>query len=215
MSEPNRSGKHPVARPRVGRAVTLLAAIWLGMLLVGASDTEQAILTSVHVTERPWVVPVLAITQLGDWTILLALPFLAAAWLTYRRQRRLALLVIAAPILGRLLVEAQKGLMGRLRPAQDNPMVIAESFAYPSGHAANAMIVYVLLALLLVGDNARRRLAIAVAVILSLAIGITRVLLGVHWPSDVVGGWAFGLMWVLLTWRYAHTLKRNSSTSPS
>ncbi len=202
-------------RPRVCRSATLLAALWLGMLLFGASEPDQAILRSVHVTERPWVVLVLAVTELGAWAILLALPFLAGALLAYRRQRHLAIFVIASPIAGRLLVEAQKAVMGRLRPEQDNPMVIVESFAYPSGHAANSMIVYLLLALLLVDGEQRRRWAIAAAVALSVAIGVTRVLLGVHWPSDVIGGWAFGLMWVLFSWRYAYTLKRISSTSPS
>jgi membrane-associated phospholipid phosphatase len=62
------------------------------------------------------------------------------------------------------------------------------------------MVVYVILALLLVKDEGQRRAAVIAAVVVSLLVGVSRVLLGVHWPSDVAGGWAFGLLWVMLVW---------------
>ena len=65
------------------------------------------------------------------------------------------------------------------------------------------MIFYLALALALTAGTRWHRPAAAAAVLLSLLIGTSRVMLGVHWPSDVVGGWAFGLLWVLLTLRLA------------
>jgi undecaprenyl-diphosphatase len=59
------------------------------------------------------------------------------------------------------------------------------------------------LALALTRDTRWHRAAAAAAIVLSLLVGTSRVMLGVHWPSDVVGGWAFGLLWVLLTLRLA------------
>jgi undecaprenyl-diphosphatase len=70
--------------------------------------------------------------------------------------------------------------------------------SFPSGHAANSMIVYLALALLAFDDPRHRRWAVAGALLLSFLIGLSRPMLGVHWPSDVVAGWAFGLLWTLL-----------------
>ena len=61
------------------------------------------------------------------------------------------------------------------------------------------MIFYLTLALALTAGTRWHRIAAAGAILLSLLIGTSRVMLGVHWPSDVIGGWAFGLLWVLLT----------------
>jgi undecaprenyl-diphosphatase len=65
------------------------------------------------------------------------------------------------------------------------------------------MIFFLALALVLTSGTRWRYVSVAGAILLSLLIGISRVMLGVHWPSDVVGGWAFGMMWVLLTLRLA------------
>ena len=63
--------------------------------------------------------------------------------------------------------------------------------------------VLTFLAVFLIRDEARRRWAVGAAILLSLPIGTSRVLLGVHWPSDVAGGWAFGLLWVLAVVHWA------------
>lgn len=185
--------------PRQFLAMGLLTSTWVLMVLIGGNELDRSILVDAHVAERPWVLVILYSTRLGDWEVLMALPFFAAAWLVYRRRGRLALFLLGSVMLGRLLVEIQKAVLGRVRPEEFEGFIQIESFAYPSGHAANSMIVYFLLALLLVEDPDRRNLAAAAAVLLSLMIGVSRVLLGVHWPTDVVGGWAFGLLWVLVS----------------
>ena len=68
------------------------------------------------------------------------------------------------------------------------------------------VIFYLTAALVLAGHSRWHLPATAAAIILALLIGISRVMLGVHWPSDVIGGWAFGLLWVLLTLRPAERL---------
>jgi undecaprenyl-diphosphatase len=70
------------------------------------------------------------------------------------------------------------------------------------------MIFYLAMALALTAGTRWHRAAAAGAVLLSLLVGISRVMLGVHWPSDVIGGWAFGMLWVLLTLRLAGRLVR-------
>jgi undecaprenyl-diphosphatase len=65
------------------------------------------------------------------------------------------------------------------------------------------MIFYLTIALALTAGKPWHRAAVAGAILLSLLIGTSRVMLGVHWPSDVIGGWAFGMLWVLLTLRLA------------
>jgi undecaprenyl-diphosphatase len=77
------------------------------------------------------------------------------------------------------------------------------------------MIFFMTLALAIPAIGRRRRVAAAAAILLALLIGSSRVMLGVHWPSDVVGGWSFGLLWVLLTLRPAERLFRGDSESSS
>jgi len=84
--------------------------------------------------------------------------------------------------------------------------VVEKTNSFPSGHSAGSMIFFLTLALLLFHRGRWRHLAVAAAVAASLLVGISRVMLGVHWPSDVVGGWAFGALWVLFSLRMAEDL---------
>jgi membrane-associated phospholipid phosphatase len=205
------------AAATVGRPwlVPALAAVWLVALLLGGSAADQAVVDAIRLREGAGASVAVLITSLGNWAALLAATFFGVAWLIYRRQPRLALLLVAWTLAGRGFVALQKLLFAQVRPAADLRLVAEDSFAFPSGHAANSAIVYLLLALLLVAPGEGRRRALMAAVVLTTLIGISRVLIGVHWPSDVIGGWAFGLLWVLAGLKLAQTLNRNSSTSPS
>lgn len=190
------------ARPpslRLSVASTLLAILWLAMLTVGTGAADDDILRALYAGGRPaLVVTARAFTGLGSAWVAIPVALGAVAlllWLGRRREAVIAFLVIAV---GRLLVEAQKYAVARLRPEDEVHLVPVSTPSFPSGHSANSMILCLTLAILLFGRTRWRHPAIAVALLLSVCIGLSRLMLGVHWPTDVIGGWAFGLLWVLV-----------------
>jgi undecaprenyl-diphosphatase len=140
---------------------------------------------------------VAVLTQLGSVYATLGVGLLASALLAARRQGRKALLLAATVILERLSVDGLKLAFGRPRPDLDLPFM-PSSASFPSGHSANSMAVFVAVALI-AAPAAWRRPALVAALSLSIIIGLTRIFLGVHWPSDVIGGWAWGLIVVGLS----------------
>ena len=103
--------------------------------------------------------------------------------------------------------------MDRAGPARTSSRTssLVKTSSFPSGHATSSMIFYLALALVLTAGTRWHRIAAAGAVLLSLLIGASRVMLGVHWPSDVIGGWAFGMLWIMLTLRLARRLIESDS----
>lgn len=130
------------------------------------------------------------ITLLGGMPFTLGAAVIASFYLLLRRQWTAALLLIAFVIGERLLVEELKDWVGRPRPELE---ILPSSLAYPSGHAANSMTAYLAIALIAFSAPIRRTAAF-LAIGISVLIGLTRIIIGVHWPSDVVGGWALGLL---------------------
>jgi membrane-associated phospholipid phosphatase len=174
------------------------AAVWLAMLLLGAGPADQAILLRLYAGDQPWLaLAALGFTYLGNWPTVIVVTLLGAIWLLYRGRRRAALLLIVASFSGRVLVILEKAYFARLRPEENLRLAEVHYQSFPSGHAANSMIVYLGLALLAVDDPEHRRRAIAAALLLTFLIGLSRPMLGVHWPSDVVAGWSFGALWLL------------------
>ncbi|WP_371477351.1 phosphatase PAP2 family protein [Kitasatospora sp. NBC_00315] len=144
----------------------------------------------------------------GPWTMRLMIALLVC-WLAVRRAWRLALwaaLTTAASALIGLLV---KEAVARARPALPEPVAHAGGYSFPSGHAMTAMTccAVALLVLLPVIPRGWRPVAWLAALVPVIGVGFTRVALGVHWVSDVVGGWLLGLAlvaataWAFETWR--------------
>jgi undecaprenyl-diphosphatase len=180
-------------------ALAALAALWLAMLLLGAGDGDREVLMALHAGDEPWLaLAAMGFTYLGNWPTLVVVTILGAGWLAYRRKRRAALVLLIASFSGRLLVIVEKAYFARLRPEEHMRLAEVHYQSFPSGHSANSMIVYLGLALLAFDDPQHRRWAVAGALLLSFLIGVSRPMLGVHWPSDVVAGWSFGLFWTLL-----------------
>jgi undecaprenyl-diphosphatase len=202
------------AQLRFTAAIVTLAAIWLAMLLTGGGWLDRSIYEALYAGHRPALVVVArAFTALGEPTVLIAACGACAIWLWYEGRGRLGLVLLLIAMLGRALSEVQKYWIARVRPGLEPHLVVVKTSSFPSGHATSSMVFYLALALALSAHKPWHRTAAAGAVLLSLLVGISRVMLGVHWPSDVVGGWAFGMLWVLLTLRPAERLLRADSST--
>jgi membrane-associated phospholipid phosphatase len=136
-----------------------------------------------------------AVTQLGDAWLLTILVVLAIAWLVKAHRRLDAVLLASAGATVAVLTTALKDAFHRDRPIEVDPVHGPKSFSFPSGHASGAFAVYVLLAIMLTGGLTRRARSWIVAAALALAtlVAASRVLLPVHFLSDVVAGTAVGL----------------------
>ena len=181
-------------------AVAALSAIWLGMLVWGGPDYrwDRTLLDLLHSRHGADIVRLMKlVTELGGWIVLALVGIAGVIALAFQRRRRAALLLVIL-FGGRMLVELQKLVFGSERPPSDGHLVVAESLGYPSAHAANSMITYVAIAALVPVAPRLRAMAMGLAFLLAILIGLTRLGLGVHWPSDVIGGWAFGLLWIIL-----------------
>ena len=195
------------ARLRYVIAVAALAALWLAMLLLGGGEQDQRIARALYVGGSPALVMVArAFTVLGEPAVLVSAGLVIAAWLWWCGRSRFAVGFLLVVLLGRVLSVAQKYLIARTRPDLETHLVFVNTSSFPSGHSASSMIFYVTLALAFFGRTRWRLASAAVAILLSLCIGLSRVMLGVHWPSDVIGGWSFGLFWVLVTLRPSQRL---------
>ena len=193
-------------------AILALAGIWLAMLLTGGGPTDRIIYEALYAGHRPvWLAVARAITTFGEPTLLIGAVVLFALGLWIGGRGRLGLALLLVTMAGRGLSEAQKYWVARVRPDLEPHLVIVKTSSFPSGHATSSMIFYLSLALALTAHSRWRFAAAGAAILLSILIGTSRVVLGVHWPSDVIGGWAFGLFWVLVTLRPAERLFRANS----
>lgn len=137
------------------------------------------------------------VTQLGSVYATLGLAAAASLWLVANRDFRRAALLASTAAGERLALDGLKVAIGRPRPWFDENLVVTHSASFPSGHSANTMAVFVAVALMTVPAR-HRSVALALAIGLSIIIGLTRPFLGVHWPTDVIGGWSFGLLIALV-----------------
>ncbi len=151
------------------------------------------------------------ITALGGHVILTIVTLATLAYLLMTRRRAAALLVLAS-IGGGLLVSTLLKL-GFERPRPDlvphGTRVYTASF--PSGHAMLSAVTYLTLGALLARVQARRRekaYVLSLALLLTLLVGLSRIYLGVHWPTDVLAGWCVGAAWATLCWLVALWLQR-------
>jgi undecaprenyl-diphosphatase len=122
-----------------------------------------------------------------------------------------AVLVLASVMGGVLLSGILKLGVDRPRPDLVPHLVEEYTASFPSGHAMLSAVVYLTLGGLLSRVEGPRRIKIyvlSVSVILTFLIGLSRIYLGVHWPTDVLAGWCAGATWAVLCWRVALALQR-------
>jgi len=129
------------------------------------------------------------------WQVVLTV---VVVWLLRRRLPRLALFVVVTAAGSSLLNAAVKAAVHRLRPTLTDPVAHANGLSFPSGHAQAAIVGYavLLLVFLPILQGLWRITAVTLASFMVLAIGFSRVALGVHYVSDVVGGFVLGAAWV-------------------
>jgi membrane-associated phospholipid phosphatase len=189
--------------PRLALIALLIAlAIACGMVGGLGNPIDVALIRDGIAARAASPLPVeagLFLNYAGGVAATLGLGVVAAVVLWRRNQTRLAITVISIALLGRALVEVVKLTVRRARPALDAHPITLHSLSFPSGHAANSMIVLPLLAMVF-APAARRAPWVVLGVLASLVIGASRSLIGVHWPSDVVAGWAIGGAWLIATW---------------
>jgi undecaprenyl-diphosphatase len=151
------------------------------------------------------------ITGLGGHAILGLVTLAAVAYLLLTRKRGAALLVVAAVGGGMLLSSLLKLGFERPRPDLVPHGARVYTASFPSGHAMLSAVVYLTLGALLSRLHEGRWAKVyfvGVAVLLTLLVGASRVYLGVHYPTDVVAGWAAGVAWAVVCWLFARRLQR-------
>lgn len=140
------------------------------------------------------------LTALGGVAVLGLLTFAAAGYLWLSGHRRSMWFLLVAVAGGVLFSQALKFGIGRPRPDLVPHGTVALTASFPSGHSMMAAVTYLTLAVLMARVEPRRRLRVyflGLALLITGLVGLSRVYLGVHWPSDVLAGWTAGTAWAL------------------
>jgi undecaprenyl-diphosphatase len=206
-TEPNRREKGSegalAVQPRVWafRGILLVcAAAFIALAAAvprhGAWPWEEVVLSWFYARRSPvWDALGLAVTQTASTAVLAPLVLFAFA-AAYRAGRNWSLLAVAAG--GSLVLDQLfKLLLARPRPRLYPPLVMEASYSFPSGHAMSTLAVALVFYLLVreIRPNAAR-LFLAVGVVWSFLVGLSRLYLQVHYPSDIVAGWSLAVLWV-------------------
>ncbi|MFD3925089.1 phosphatase PAP2 family protein [Streptomyces sp. NPDC058614] len=204
---PQPPGPHKAA---LAAAALAVPSVLLLLLVAFSWDPLLDLDGDIARTTHRWAVDDPGLTHafriLTDWVwdpwTMRAVAAAAVVWLVWRRRAWWpALWVVVTCALGTVVQQGLKSAIGRERPVWPDPVDSAHYAAFPSGHAMTATVVCGLLLWLLRlygAGRALRRTALALAVVSVVGVGLTRVWLGVHWPTDVVGGWLLGALVVAL-----------------
>jgi undecaprenyl-diphosphatase len=151
------------------------------------------------------------LTSLGSGSVLVLLTLSAAVFLALQGKRRTMVLILVAVFGGMILSMVLKNLYDRPRPELIDREALPLSMSFPSGHSMAAAITYLTLGALLARVQPKRRLKVFLlflSFLITILVGLTRIYLGVHWPTDVLAGWTAGAGWALLCWTVALWLQK-------
>lgn len=142
-------------------------------------------------------------TAMGSTGVLTLMVLAIAGFLAMTRKTHAALFVLASVAGGVAISQAMKWAFGRPRPELVPHGAEVYTASFPSGHSMMSAIVYLTLGALLARTQSGQRVKVyilSIAVVLTVLVGVSRVYLGVHWPTDVLAGWALGGVWALACW---------------
>lgn len=152
------------------------------------------------------------VSPLGGYAVVMLISLTVIGYLLMDGKRAAALLVLVSVGGGAALSNLLKFAIARPRPDLVARLVEVNTTSFPSGHATLAAVTYLTLGALLSRLEGQRRVKIyvlTVALALTFMIGVSRIYLGVHWPTDVLAGWCVGSAWAMLCWRIALALQRS------
>jgi len=156
------------------------------------------------------------LTAIGGPTVLGLVVVSVAGFLLLQGRYHTAIVVLATAASGEIANYAMKNLFLRPRPDVVPHLRDVTSSSFPSGHAMESAIIYLTLGAMLMRLAERRvtkMYCIGIAIVLTLLVGISRVYLGVHYPTDVIAGWMFGFFWASLCWMVAKRFERETGVA--
>ena len=222
----------PVVEASVLAVIGLLGALlWLFISIAGevregeTADWDRRLLLALRSAADPavpwgppWVQEMARdFTALGGVAVLSLMTFAVVGYLLLARKRYAAVAVFVAVAGGLVLSTLLKLGFDRPRPDLVPHGSLVYTTSFPSGHSMMAAVTYLTLGALLARVEASIRIKIyllSVAVILTVLVGVSRVYLGVHWPTDVAAGWTVGAAWALLCSLVMRRLQRRGTVEP-
>jgi undecaprenyl-diphosphatase len=189
--------------------ILLTAGFWKLVDGVYEGETRRLDLTVLQAMRaaragHPWLVEVMRdLSGLGSPVVLTLFTAVTVLYLALFSSRSRALMVAIAVGSGALVVGLFKAAFGRVRPDSDFAAIPVSGLSFPSGHASMSAVVFLTMGVLVAWTRSRwkeRAFILIVAMLLAVLVGISRVLLGVHYVTDVLGGWAFGAAWAIAWW---------------
>jgi undecaprenyl-diphosphatase len=192
----------------------------LVLIYVGPSwSWDVGIAAAVQSTRNPILdVVMITATYLCSWQVVVSGGALATLYLLIQRIWLGAAAVVASLLGNVLIVGGIKGVLQRVRPDQTNALLPASGSTFPSGHTFSAFAFYGLLCLIYLGQGRRvahPRLVVVLTIAVIAIVGLSRVYVGAHWPSDVLGSTFLGSAWLALVGLVlAATREKTTATLP-
>ena len=205
------SGLHPYGLMLVVLTVGALAAIGAGYLFMELSvnlslstslvyEADRAVETGMQNIRQPALTTLLTtVTKIGGFAGMASLASVVAAILFIRKERASAVFILVTVAGGELLNLGLKAIFARARPDLALAIYKATGYSYPSGHAMGSCITFGAISYIVLRQPWKWRVKSAVlafAVTMVVLIGLSRIYLGVHWTSDILGAWSAATVWL-------------------